>query len=119
MSLVDKIEAHFEQLGSRKIDMPEWGVTIYAAPVTIADRKKVDAIHPDDTSGLESMIDMIIHKARDEDGNRVFDRKAGDADVLRRKVPHLVIQRIYLAMIAGPTLEQVEKNSEAIPGAKT
>ena len=38
---IDKVTAHFEELGRQSIDVPEWDLTIYYDPVTVSDKQKL------------------------------------------------------------------------------
>lgn len=78
MSLGQKI-ADRRQKQSRTIEVPEWGddgapLQIHVYPLTAGDLVKLERKHKDfmQRQTMESMIDLIILKAGDADGNRLF-----------------------------------------------
>ena len=41
MAAIDKIKAHFDAIGNRTINVPEWDLVIHATPVSISERKAI------------------------------------------------------------------------------
>ena len=113
MRAIDAVTAHFKSLGTLHIDVPEWQVDgkpmrIFYTPVTIAEREKLTA-----KSGSDLDLEVLLLKAKDEAGKPLFTIE--DKMILRSAGVSGVIQRVSLAITAVPTVEESEKNSEAIP----
>lgn len=109
MSLIEQVRARRESLERRRIEIPEWGVTVYAKPYTLADRRRLkSAMARSDEEGFAA---LVIAKCENEDGTPAFDRpdvtelvNIGEADVLER-----VVGQICASYPA--TIEDAEKNS--------
>jgi len=80
-------------------------LSVYWHPLTIAEResitKKSDANDPNDFA-----LALMITKALDKDGNRLF--QDGDKASLRREVEANILQEIQLAMIEAGINKEVE-----------
>ena len=70
-------------------------LTIYWHPLTIAEREAIQKKSSDDVN--DYALQMMIEKALDEDGKRIF--QDGDKASLRREVEVSVLEEIQLAMI--------------------
>jgi len=81
-------------------------LSVYWHPLTIAEResitKKSDANDPNDFA-----LALMITKALDKDGNRLF--QDGDKASLRREVEANILQEIQLAMIEAGQDREVSK----------
>ena len=81
-------------------------LSVYWHPLTIAEResitKKSDANDPNDFA-----LALMITKALDKDGNRLF--QDGDKASLRREVEANILQEIQLAMIEAGQNREVSK----------
>ena len=79
--------------------------TVYWHPLTIAERESIQK-----KSGSEDAnnyaLQLMIEKALDEDGNRLF--QDGDKASLRREVEANILQEIQLAMIEAGINREVE-----------
>ena len=79
--------------------------TVYWHPLTIAERESIQK-----KSGSEDAnnyaLQLMIEKALDEDGNRLF--QDGDKASLRREVEANILQEIQLAMIEAGINKEVE-----------
>ena len=114
MSLGKRI-AERRQKQARVIDVPEWGedgvpLQIYVYPITAGDLNKIQKKHKNflNETTMDGMIDLIILKACDADGNRLF--------TLEDKV-HLMNENVeVISPIAAKmfgdieTVEDAEKN---------
>ena len=76
MSIVDRAKAHAESLGRKEVEVPEWldeegnPTVIYSKPITMFEMKKWwNGINKDD---ITIFVDLIIGKAEDREGNKVF-----------------------------------------------
>ena len=41
MDAIDLVREHFASLGTKKIEVPEWKLTIHATPVTLAEKARL------------------------------------------------------------------------------
>ena len=74
-------------------------LTVYWHPLTIAEREAIQKKSSDDVN--DYALQMMIEKALDEDGKRIF--QDGDKASLRREVEVSVLEEIQLAMINAGT----------------
>ena len=110
---VDLLKNKFGVSQLYKHDVIKDGVvelSVYWHPLTIAEResitKKSDTNDPNDFA-----LALMITKALDKDGNRLF--QDGDKASLRREVEANILQEIQLAMIeAGQNKEVKEAKAE-------
>ena len=70
-------------------------LTVYWHPLTIAEREAIQKKSSDDVN--DYALQMMIEKALDEDGKRIF--QDGDKASLRREVEVTILEEIQLAMI--------------------
>jgi len=84
-------------------------LTVYWHPLTIAEREAIQKKSSDDVN--DYALQMMIEKALDKDGNRIF--QDGDKASLRREVEVSVLEQIQLAMInAGADKEVKEAKAD-------
>ncbi len=84
-------------------------LTVYWHPLTIAERESIQKKSSDDVN--DYALQMMIEKALDEDGKRIF--QDGDKASLRREVEVSVLEEIQLAMInAGANKEVSEAKAD-------
>ena len=74
---------------------------IYWRPLTIADREAIYKTlagmnKANDTESLEYALQVIMNKAEDENGNKLFNE--GDRASLRREIPLTVLTDLMLKM---------------------
>ena len=74
---------------------------IYWRPLTIADREAIYKTlagmnKANDTESLEYALQVIMNKAEDENGNKLFNE--GDRASLRREIPLTVLTDLMLIM---------------------
>ncbi|MBO6759276.1 MAG: hypothetical protein JJ902_23335 [Roseibium sp.] len=113
MSAIDLAKAHYQRIGRTRIEVPEWGpdgepFVIYATPMTVFHREQIRDMG--NAESPQNLIDTLIYKAQDENGGPVFTAK--DRHDLLTKVDGRVVSRIALEIMAGPSDEVLEKNSE-------
>ena len=71
-------------------------LSVYWHPLTIAERESIQKkTGTDDTN--DYALQMMIEKALDKDGNRLF--KDGDKASLRREISASILEEIQIAMI--------------------
>lgn len=132
--ILAKIQAANDAQGAvrHRVEVPEWDLTLYFPPVTLADRKVMQRGVPVDAKGKPDedlvLINGIVHLAQDKDGKRVFDVPVADRPALiaaLQKTPADVILRIIaesgggLAPEAAGEISRVEVDAlrAALAGA--
>ena len=90
---------------------------IYWKPLTIADREAIYKTlagmnKANDTESLEYALQVIMNKAEDENGNKLFSE--GDRASLRREIPLTVLTDLMLKM-QGVEEEVDTVNSKSTP----
>jgi hypothetical protein len=71
MDAIDLVREHFTALGTRSVEIPEWKLTIYSTPVTLAEKNRLYRKAKD--NDMELLVDVLILKATDKDGNKLFN----------------------------------------------
>jgi hypothetical protein len=112
MSIIDRAKSHFEGLGIQSIKVPEWKddegkpTVIYWNPITLSEKNKL--LKKSDTLNDVSLLaDVLIMKALDKDGNKVFTLE--DKLVLMHKTDPDVLTKIATLMVQAPTPEELKK----------
>ena len=82
-------------------------LTVYWNPLTIAERESIVAKSGDSASSEDFALNLMITKALDENGNRLF--QDGHRASLRREVNAGVLQEIQLAMLGSGDDYKVEE----------
>lgn len=111
MSILERAKAHFDSQEIKRIEVPEWGengqpAVIMAEPFTLADRKTLAKFAKDDD--MEFLVRLVIMKALDEDGNKLFD--LSDKPVLMNKVDPAVLLRVANQISAASSVEDMSGN---------
>lgn len=70
MDAIDLVREHFASLGTKKIEVPEWKLTIYATPVTLGEKNRL--YRKSKESDMELLVDIVIMKACDANGQKLF-----------------------------------------------
>ena len=84
-------------------------LSVYWNPLTIAEREAIQKKSSDDVN--DYALQMMIEKALDVDGKRIF--QDGDKASLRREVEVTILEEIQLAMInAGADKEVKEAKAD-------
>jgi len=97
--LSDAIAAHWEALKSQKIEIPEWNATIYFDPLTMKERDLLMSVKGDG----EMLVDTIILKAKDGDGNKLFTK--ADKPQLQLTAAPSIISRIGNRILAADRVD--------------
>lgn len=111
--LIDRIKSHFNAKEEKIIEVAEWGdgdesLYIYSTPMTLAQKNRLYKMARDDDLGL--MVEALIMKARDKEGNPIFNR-SDKPDLMRSCDPDVLIR--VANSIIGETdedLDSVKKN---------
>ena len=112
MNIVERVKAHFDSQEVKRIEVPEWAdeegnaTILYCQPFTLADRKKLSRLAADDD--LEFIARLVIMKAEDENGEKVFD--LSHKPILMNKADPNVISRIAAQITASPSVEEQSGN---------
>jgi hypothetical protein len=105
MDAIDLVKEHFASLGTKKLEVPEWKLTIYASPVTLAEKNRLYRKSRD--SDMELLVDIVILKACDANGQKLFtlDHKI----TLLNRADSNVLARVANAILAdeAPKAEQL------------
>ena len=80
-------------------------LTVYWHPLTIAEREAIQKKSSDDVN--DYALQMMIEKALDKDGNKIF--QDGDKASLRREVEVTILEEIQLAMINAGVDKEVNE----------
>ena len=80
-------------------------LTVYWHPLTIAEREAIQKKSSDDVN--DYALQMMIEKAIDKDGNKIF--QDGDKASLRREVEVTILEEIQLAMINAGVDKEVNE----------
>lgn len=105
MSILDNAVAHFDAIGTREIEIPEWDTTLYVTPFTLAEKKALlKASKGDD---VEFMTRTLILKAKDKEGEPVF--QLDDKHKMMHKVHPAVLERVVGKIAEVSTIEEKVK----------
>ena len=110
MNVIDRVKAHFEQQGVKKIEVAEWGeegkpLVIYCSPFTLGEKRNLFKGAKNDDLGV--LVDAIVLKAKDGEGNKIF--KLDDKLTLLNNADANVIARVATEMLNGISYEEAEK----------
>jgi len=110
MNVIDRVKAHFEQQGVKKIEVAEWGeegkpLVIYCSPFTLGEKRNLFKGAKNDD--LAVLVDAIVLKAKDSEGNKIF--KLDDKLTLLNNADANVIARVSTEMLNGVSYEEAEK----------
>jgi hypothetical protein len=109
--VLQRAKDHFSNQPVKEIEVPEWGedgkpFVFYSKPFTIQEKGRL-AFMTKDKDPTEALIEVLIMKAMDAEGEKVFQltdkidlRNNVDADVISRAVNDIM----------GIDLEELEKN---------
>lgn len=77
------------KIDAREVVVPEWGddsgdFKLYCKPITCGDLTTIQKKHPNflESTSIEAMVDLIIIKAIDVDGKRLFNHIQDRKDLL-------------------------------------
>lgn len=110
--IIERVKAHRDALGRKEIEVAEWldeggeATILFARPITLGEmRRWYKGINGDDVSVL---VDVIIAKAEDVDGEKVFSQE--DKPILLRTAEYSVLSRIAGQMLDHSSMDDIEKN---------
>ena len=108
ISILDHAEEQFSSIQRKQIDVPEWNTTIYAKPLTLAEKRKLYrnlGAKSEDVSSM--MVEALIMKAEDKDGKKLFT--PDDRDRLMNKVDPDVVSAVATEILYFKDAYSVEK----------
>lgn len=108
----------------RSIEVEDWDLTLYFAPLTTADVEAIDAAMEDDgidpqKNQHDRRIRQLIEKAELEDGTKAF--RPGDAHYLKTEADYMTLQRVIGAMykstlpMSEEGIDEAKKDSGMTP----
>lgn len=114
MSAIDGAKAHFGAIKTQRMEVREWGedgqpLVIFWQPITLAEKQRLANIGEKE-GYISRLADCLVMKALDADGKKLFT--IADKHALRHQVDPDVLSRIVIRMMAAPTEDDAEKNSE-------
>ena len=121
MKLIDRAKSHFEALGVQHIEVEEWKdednnpSVIYWNPITLSEKNKLFK-KSDNLNDVGILADIIIMKAIDQDGKKLFTLE--DKIALMHKTDSDVLSRIATAMVQVITPDEVKKKLRINPELK-
>lgn len=105
-SILDRVTGHFAAMQPKQIHVPEWGVTIHASPITVAD---MDIIDRAKGAGAKAVA-ILLRKAKDEQGNPLF--AATEEWELLNKADPRVVDRVALEIFGSGSGDNLGESSE-------
>jgi hypothetical protein len=112
MSVLDKAKKHYTNIINKepiKVEVPEWGSTVYAKPsLSLAKLGEIMELSNDGKSA-EAMVMTLIYRLIDEEGNPIF-RKAEKGELMRQVDPDVLSRIITTISDNTITDEEVTKN---------
>lgn len=112
MKLIDALVARAEDIGSRRVEVPELKqpdgrpYAIYISCMTLLEQRELARRYKDDPHSY--LVGALIMKARDEKGDPVFSLE--DKDTLMRRCPASLVQWMAGEISRTVTVEQAEGN---------
>jgi len=97
----------------RTIEVPEWELTVHVWPATLEERARYI-----ETEGLERAVDLVIVRAKHEDGTPVF--QPGERSTLLRRVDPDVLLRLAAEILEGdnePSPREVAEDFDESPAS--
>lgn len=104
MDAIDLVRDHFASLGIKRIEVPEWKLTIYSAPVTLAEKNRL--YRKSKEHDIELLVDVLILKAQDENGKKLFEVE--HRPTLLNKADSNVVARVANAILSDESPKSEE-----------
>ena len=110
MKAIERAKSHFAEQDVKVIEVAEWGeedkpLKIYAKPLTLAETSKLYKMSKNDD--LTMMAYVLIYKALDADGNKLFN--IGDKNDLMNNVDREVLMRVAQEIMGQEPIEETKK----------
>lgn len=124
MSVINRATAHYAKQERLIIAVPEWGegdipLEIHVFPMTMAEVNMMQKIASKKASNLEQAANIIVVKAKDKEGKRLFSLQ--DRDKLMQEADYRIVSRIAERIEEHffGNMEQTKGNSDATQPAET
>lgn len=119
MSIIDKATTHYAKQERLIIHVPEWDTDVHVLPMTMSEVNMMQKIASKKATNIEQAANIIIVKAKDKDGKRLFSLT--DRDKLLQEADYKVVSRIAEKIEERffGDMETHKGNSEAITSAET
>ena len=117
MSIIDGAKAHFRERlsgGLQSIEVPEWDVdgkpaVIYYKPsLNFSQQEKILKLS-DEGKKAEAIVQALIERALDEDGNRIF-KQANRLELMKQVDPEIISRLVNDMSGDEDNLDDIEKN---------
>lgn len=108
MKLIDKIKSQYASAPLQKRNVPEWECDVYFKRLTTEELDAAASETPEGASASRSNLQLVILKALDKDGKRLFSND--DADALAASASPVVVNGIAADMLSVATVEEAKKN---------
>jgi hypothetical protein len=110
---IEKAIEHYKATRDQRLHIPEWDLTVHWSIPNIEETKKLHTPHSDDETQGAVAVRVIIAKATDENGQKLFTIE--HKPMLLKSADPLIISRLYTAIMGQRTidkkdLEEAEKN---------
>lgn len=117
MNIIEKATQHYAAQERLVINVPEWDEEIHVLPMNMAEVNMMQKIGGRKASSVEQAVNLIIVKARDKDGKRLFS--VHDREKLMEQADYAVISRIaeQIEQRFFGDIEVEKGNSDATPPA--
>ena len=96
MEAIYLVREHFNNLCTKRIEVPEWKHTIFATPMTLAEKNRV--YKKSQNNDMDLLVDILIMKATDESGKKLFTIE--NRQTLLNKADSNVIARVANEILA-------------------
>ena len=111
MKAIDNAKKHFAEQDVKVIEVPEWGdenkpLKIYSKPLTLAETSKLYKMSKEDD--LTMMAYVLIYKALDENGDKLFD--LADKNALLNHVDREILVSVATQIMGQEPIEDTKKN---------
>lgn len=124
MSVINTVAKHYASQQRLIIAVPEWEengqpLEMHVLPMTMAEINMMQKIASKNASNLEQAVNIIVVKAKDKNGKRMFTIK--DRDVLMEQADYKVIARIaeQIEERFFGSMDTIKGNSDATPSAES
>ena len=107
--ILEKAKEHFKEIDRKIIDVPEWGITVYAKPLTLSDKRRLTRnTKPDDVT---LFADVLIQKAEDKEGKKLYSLES--KHTLMHEVDPEVVARVAQDILSViPVEDWLKKNQD-------
>tara|TARA_Y100001973_G_C4953074_1_gene211241 strand:- start:183 stop:503 length:321 start_codon:yes stop_codon:yes gene_type:complete len=106
MKAIEKAKSHFDLQDIQSYYVEEWDLKIFWKPLTLGETAKLFKVSREDSLTMMAMV--LIYKALDEEGNKIFS--IDDKPALLNNVDRNVLVKVAQLMTGEDTLEDTKKN---------